>query len=208
MRCCANDSGTVSAVARGRAVSRVLASVPVCDSTRAASASTVDASNSVRTGTVVPSAAPIRETTRVAISELPPRSKKSSSTPTRGRSSTSANTAATVSCTGVTGARKARACTAGAGSARRSSLPLTVSGIHSSRTTAEGTMYAGSSSAAPSRTWSRFGAVSGSDTTYATIRWSPGWSSRTMTAAWAIPGWASTADSISPSSMRKPRTFT
>ena len=46
-----------------------------------------------------------RAVTRVALSELPPSSKKDSSTPTRSVPSTSANTAATASSTGVRGAR-------------------------------------------------------------------------------------------------------
>ncbi|PFX03068.1 hypothetical protein CJ469_02589 [Nocardia farcinica] len=87
MRCCDSDSGTCSG--RSLATSALRAPSPACDSTRAASAATVLASNSIRTGTRVSSAMPRREATWVAISELPPRSKKSSSTPTRGRPSTS-----------------------------------------------------------------------------------------------------------------------
>jgi hypothetical protein len=48
---------------------------------------------------------PIRAATCVAISELPPSWKKSSSTPTFGTSRTSANTAATACSAGVDGAR-------------------------------------------------------------------------------------------------------
>ncbi|BCK58648.1 hypothetical protein NWFMUON74_64200 [Nocardia wallacei] len=140
MRCCANDSGTGCVAERSRATRRGRDSPPVCDSSRAASASTVGASNSARTATEMPSSVPIRATTRVALSELPPSAKKSSSRPTLASSSTCAKTAATVSCTGVSGARKARVCTAGAGSARRSSFPLTVNGIRSSTTNAAGTM--------------------------------------------------------------------
>ena len=48
-----------------------------------ASAATVEASNSSRTGSSVSSATDNRAATRVALSELPPSSKKSSSAPTR-----------------------------------------------------------------------------------------------------------------------------
>ena len=78
--------------------------------------------------------------TCVAISELPPRAKKSSSRPTRSTPSTSANTAATISSIGVVGARNSRASNTGSGSAFRSSLPFAVSGTASSTTNADGTM--------------------------------------------------------------------
>lgn len=79
-------------------------------------------------------------TARVAISELPPRSKKSSSMPTRSTPRTSANTSVMVRSSGVDGARNGRPDSCGTGSAIRSSLPLAFNGIRSSTTTAEGTM--------------------------------------------------------------------
>ena len=92
----------------------------------------------------------------MAISELPPSSKKSSSTPTRPSSSTSAKICATICSIGVVGARNSRTSNTGAGSARRSSLPLTVSGIAASTMIDEGTMYAGRRCA----TWSVSSAIS------------------------------------------------
>ncbi|MQY32035.1 hypothetical protein NRB56_76520 [Nocardia sp. RB56] len=138
MRCCASDNGT--SAGRCRATSALRAPSPACDSMRAASAATVLASNSMRTGTRVSSAVPSREATWVAISELPPSSKKSSSTPTRTIPSTSPKIWATISSIGVVGARNSRTSKTGAGSARRSSLPEALSGKASSTTIADGTM--------------------------------------------------------------------
>ncbi|OFV72739.1 hypothetical protein RERY_66420 [Rhodococcus erythropolis] len=61
MRCCASDNG----ISAGRtcATSAFCPPLPTCDSMCAASASTVETSNSVRTGTVVSSARPNREVT-------------------------------------------------------------------------------------------------------------------------------------------------
>ncbi|BCK58644.1 hypothetical protein NWFMUON74_64160 [Nocardia wallacei] len=142
MRCCASDSGSRSG--RGWAVSGLRSPPPVGDSARAASAATVDASKISRTPSWVFSADDSRAATWVAISELPPSAKKSSSNPTRSRPSTSAKVPATISSTGVVGARKVAASNTGAGSARRSSLPEALSGSASSTSTTDGTMYAGS----------------------------------------------------------------
>ncbi|SLI04071.1 Uncharacterised protein [Mycobacteroides abscessus subsp. abscessus] len=130
---------------RGRAVSASLP-VPACCSTRTASAATVGASNSNRTGTRVLSAAPSREATCVASSELPPQAKKSSSRPIRAppalwsRPSTSAKVVATICSIGVVGARNTAFSKVGSGSALRSSLPLTFSGSSSSCMNTDGTM--------------------------------------------------------------------
>ncbi len=70
MRCCASDSGIRSG--RTRLVSAGREPEPASTCTRAARDSTVDASNSARTGTWVSRAAPRRDTTCVATSELPP----------------------------------------------------------------------------------------------------------------------------------------
>ncbi|BCK58642.1 hypothetical protein NWFMUON74_64140 [Nocardia wallacei] len=114
---------------------------PTWLSTRAASAPTVDASNSSRTGIRVSSALPSRATTWVAISELPPSSKKSSSTPIGvSRASTVAKVFATISSIGVEAARNSRTPNTGSGSARRSSLPFAPSGRASSTTNAAGIM--------------------------------------------------------------------
>ncbi|OLT34829.1 hypothetical protein BJF84_16060 [Rhodococcus sp. CUA-806] len=64
----------------------------------------------------------------MAINELPPREKKSSSNPIRSTPSRAPNVSAIISSTGVDGGRKGRIRTVGSGSARRSSLPLGPSG--------------------------------------------------------------------------------
>ena len=115
---------------------------------RPASAATVGASNSARSGTSTPNACRARETTCVASSEWPPSSKKPSSTPTRSAPSTSAQIPASTSSVAVRGAAYAAPLPcSGAGSARRSTLPLAVSGRLSSTTKAPGTMYSGSRAA-------------------------------------------------------------
>ncbi len=85
-------------------------------------------SNRSRTGMRVSTTAPSRATACVAIRELPPSSKKSSSRPTRSTPSRSANAAATVSSSGFDGARNSRASNTGSGNAFRSSLPFPVRG--------------------------------------------------------------------------------
>ncbi|GBF17834.1 hypothetical protein Br6_05241 [Rhodococcus sp. Br-6] len=80
IRCCASDSGIRSG--RGPAVSSLRTGPAESARIRAASASTVEASNTARTGIWARPAADRRATTCVAISELPPSSKKSSSRPT------------------------------------------------------------------------------------------------------------------------------
>ncbi|CAB4903135.1 unannotated protein [freshwater metagenome] len=81
MRCCAGESGMRSGRSRDSRIG-VSDPRPAADSARAASAPTVGASNSSRTPRRTPSAPPTRVTNCVAISELPPSSKKSSSRPT------------------------------------------------------------------------------------------------------------------------------
>ncbi|SLG99723.1 Uncharacterised protein [Mycobacteroides abscessus subsp. abscessus] len=138
MRCCASESGTRSGLRCGTRAARAPAPAPV--SARTASAATVDASNSSRTPSSVSSAADSRAATWVALSELPPRAKKSSSRPTRSTPSTSAKVRATISSTGVVGARNTAASNTGAGSALRSSLPEALSGKASNAITRAGTM--------------------------------------------------------------------
>ena len=79
-------------------------------------------------------------------SEWPPSSKKLSSAPTRSSGRTASQIEATVRSRSVRGSTKAdvlsRTC-AGAGSARRSSLPFGVIGMRSSGTRWAGTMYDG-----------------------------------------------------------------
>ncbi|CAB4935700.1 unannotated protein [freshwater metagenome] len=94
----------------------------------------------------VPRAALTRATRRIAISELPPISKKLEVALTCATPSRSAKTPATISSTGFSGPTNSDAATvnSGAGSAFRSSLPLALRGSESSTTTCEGTMYPGS----------------------------------------------------------------
>ncbi len=173
-------------------------------SVQPASPATVGVSNSARTGTSTPIADRTRLISRVASSECPPSSKKLSSIPTRSTFSTSAKRTARSSSRGLRGRRPSAAPdSVGAGRALRSSLPFEVSGSRSSVTKEAGTMWAGSTSTTCLRTR----AVS-PPTTYAVSRGSPGWSSRTITAACVTSGASRTADSISPSSIRKPRIFT
>ena len=85
----------------------------------------------------------MRETTRVPSSEWPPSAKKSSCTPTRSVPSTAAQIPTRISSAGVeggTGSPSPAASAAGSGRARRSVLPLGVSGMASSATNADGTM--------------------------------------------------------------------
>ncbi len=166
---------------------------------------TVRARNRSRIAMVMPSSA-ARVTTRVADREVPPMLKKSSSMVTAGTPSTSASRPHRRSSSAVRGARPSdRAARTGAGSARRSSLPFGVSGSASSTTTALGTMYSGSVSESRARS---AGESPSAETMYATRRLSPGRSSRIRTAARSTGGCASNAVSMSPSSMRKPRTLT
>ncbi len=148
----------------------------------------------------------MRETTRMAISEWPPSSKKLSRTPTRSRRSTAAQIPASTSSVGVRGAtyRSAPAAYSGAGSALRSTFPFGVRGRRSRTTTAAGTMYSGRLPRRNARTSS----ASTSPTTYATSRLSPGRSSRTTTHASRTASCADSALSTSPGSIRNPRIFT
>jgi hypothetical protein len=117
----------------------------------------VGRSNTSRNVSDVSRTAFSRATTRVASREWPPRTKKSSPVETIAsglRFSTSAKTSATATSAGVEGAwpwpvAEARS---GAGSARRSSFPFTVTGNVSSSTNTAGTMYSGNTPAAHSRT--------------------------------------------------------
>ncbi|HEX5872796.1 MAG TPA: hypothetical protein VFY65_20335 [Longimicrobium sp.] len=179
------------------------------DSTRSASSPTVGPSNSWRSGSSTPNTARTRETTRVASSECPPSAKKSSFRPTRSTRSSSAQIPASTSSAGVRGATYPSAevdaaAASGAGRALRSTLPLGVSGSASIATMAPGTMWSGSDR----RRCARSSSASTEPTTYATTRRSPASSPRTITAQSATSAWRRSTDSISPSSMRKPRTFT
>ena len=102
----------------------------------------VGASNRSRMASSAPSSVRARLISRVASSEWPPRSKKSSSAPTSGSPSTSAKRRQSTSSCGVRGPRPVPSATAGSasGRARTSSLPLAFSGSRSRVTKAAGTM--------------------------------------------------------------------
>ena len=133
----------------------------------------------------------------------PPSAKNESSTPTDSTPSTSANNAASTRSRSDTGARYSDASTCGSGNPRRSNFPDDVTGNDSSTTHTRGTMYSGNrcpntdSNTAVSTTAPTAG------TTYPTRR-----SADTNTADCATDGTSNNAASISPNSIRKPRTFT
>jgi hypothetical protein len=96
----------------------------------------------------------VRETTWMARMESPPSAKKLSWTPISSRPSTPAQTRASAASAWVDGRARssaARDSAAGAGRARRSTLPLGVSGMAAIGTMTDGTMCAGSSPARYSR---------------------------------------------------------
>jgi hypothetical protein len=148
--------------------------------------------------------------TRMATSECPPRSKKLSCAPTRSTRSTCAQISASTSSTGVRGATYVSSAPAysGAGSARRATFPLGVSGSASSTTTADGTMYSGRRPFRCVLSSAGVAPAGSAATTYATSRRSPGTSSRTTTTAARTSGWSDRTASTSPGSIRKPRTLT
>src|SRR4029077_20195578 len=115
-------------------------------STPSASAATVGRSNRLRSSRSTPAWARSWETSRAAMSELPPRSKKLSNTPKSTRPTTPRNAASTISSVGVRGATapaRGAAPSVGAGRALRSSLPFAVRGKVSRSTNSAGTMYSG-----------------------------------------------------------------
>nr|VTP03516.1 hypothetical protein BIN_B_05109 [Mycobacterium riyadhense] len=106
-----------------------------------ANSATVGVSNNTKTETSASNALLIAAITRIADSESPPSSKNESSTPTRSSPNTRAKIPAKISSTALDGARYRSRCPySGAGKARVSSLPFTVSGNSSSTTTAAGTI--------------------------------------------------------------------
>ncbi|RPK72270.1 hypothetical protein EES44_02890 [Streptomyces sp. ADI96-15] len=184
-------------------------------STAAAREATVGWSKSVLGERSAPSRVRSRETTFSPAMESPPSVKKSWWAPTRPAPSTSAQTSATTVCVPGSGAVycapssfRPPSASPGAGSARRSTLPLTVSGSAASSTRSEGTMYAGSRPARSARTAGTSSAAPPAGTTYATSRCDPERLSRAATATPPTSARARSAASISPSSTRWPRIFT
>ena len=210
-RSCANVTGRSPSRAAGTMASAPAAvPLPRRRSISAATSERTDRSKTARSGSSTPNTCRTREITRVASSECPPSSKKLSSAPTRSRPSTSAHTPASTSSVGVRGAtyRSSAGASSGAGSALRSSLPLGVSGNASMKTNAVGSMYSGRRAFRCSRSAPADTASPSATTTYPTSRRSPGTSSRTSTTASRTAGCSASRASISPSSMRNPRTFT
>ena len=124
-RCWAEDSGSRSG--RGRTAERRPARTrPWRPPPGVARARPPSAPRTPYAATARRRAPPGPATSRIASSEWPPRSKKSSSTPTRATPSTSANSPHRISSRGVRGpaARAAAGRKSGAGSALRSSLPF------------------------------------------------------------------------------------
>ncbi len=125
------------------------------------------ASNTVRRGSSTPNASRTCATTRVASSECPPNSKKSSRTPTCSSFSTSAQIPANACSVGV---RAATYCPtsgrpSGAGNRPRSIFPLPVNGNSGSTTNAVGTIYSGRVRLSCSRSWAGCNACPASATT-------------------------------------------
>ncbi len=178
-------------------------------STARESPATVGASNRARRGRSNWKTLRRRDSTRVASRECPPRSKKSSWMPIRGRSSRSAQTPAISSSVGVRGETSAPPTGAsGSGRARRSSLPLGVTGSSGSSTQEAGIIGSGSSSWSASRSAAgvRPGRSSRRATQATSRRAAP--SPRASTTAARTPGKAPSTASISPGSTRMPRTLT
>ena len=149
---------------------------------------------------------------RMATMESPPSAKKLSCTPGSSMPSTCAHTAARARSVAVRGPTRdgsgAATAVGGAGRRARSSLPLVVSGSAGTSTRAAGTMCAGRCSSSAVRTSAGRSTAPDDGTRYPTMRGRPGVSSRSMQAAARTPGWSSSARSISPSSIRKPFSFT
>ena len=192
--------------------------------TAAARPAIVGESKTCCTGRSAPSAARRRDSRRMARSEWPPRWKKSSSTPTgcpRDRPRRSSQIPAITSSTGLRGGVRRRVLRlagrprSGDGSARRSTLPLALSGSSARGTKSDGTMCSGRLS----RRWSRRSAGAGpsapSGTSSAARQWPPTEPVRRRRPRRppspprrVTPGWRRSALSTSPGSTRKPRTLT
>ena len=153
-------------------------------------------------------------TRRSAESELPPRSKKSSSTPTGRLPSTCSNASTIVRSRASRGATKesSRGCalSPAARSRRRSTLPFGPRGIASTSTNSEGTRYSGSRWRRKSRIARTIpsGRPDDAGTTKATSRFPCIESPSATTAARRTAGQRPSTASTSPGSTRKPRTLT
>ena len=177
-----------------------------------AMAAMVPCSNSTRIGNATPNASCTRAMIRVASSECPPRSKKTSCRPMRSRPRTLAPDLCESRLDVVAGGAY---CAAGAasvwtrirGSAPWSTLPFGVSGSASSATTAGRQHVVGQT---PAQERPQIGQARRTVRAASRRRPAAGRCRRRQpaTTAWRTDGCAHTAASISPGSMRKPRIFT
>ncbi len=210
-RCCAKEQGI--AACRGtrhdRRRQEPLGRTPAA-STAAASPATVGSSKTVRSGQVHAErlAQPGDEPGWRAASGR--RDRRSSRADPRGRGAAARPRPRPppprTGCAAPPGPRRAPAPGPSRASARRSTLPLTLSGSASRTTNAGGTMWSGSDSRR--NALSSSGVAGRSSAAYATSRRLPGSSSCTSTTHSRTAGWRARAASISPGSMRKPRIFT
>ena len=209
-RCCAKDSA--SSCVRGGAVGSAAARRGRAGVSRATKAASVGAANSAASGTSTPEhLRGSREASRMASSEWPPRAKKSSCRPMR--SSPAARPRGRRACSPTrrparTWARAPNAAPSGAGSARRSSLPLGVSGSAAQPHVGRGHHVLGQLRRRPVAQPRRRPAPRPAD-----ARRPPAAGRRRRPRAPARPPRAprdarAAAASISPSSMRKPRILT
>ncbi len=167
----------------------------------------VGASKTSWIDSAAPKVARMRLTNRVASRECPPRAKKSSWTDTEVTSSRSAKRPHRICSCGAPPAGSVPAA-GDVGSARRSSLPLAVSGSRSRVMNADGTICRGSRAAAWRRISPASRSVSSAPTRYAINRGGPEPSDCGSTAAAATAGWLVRTASTSVGSMRKPWTLT
>ena len=211
--------GTTAAAAHRTAGSRPDAAPPQAahararsaDDSRSDSAATLGASNRLRIATSTSSAARIRLIRRVANSECPPSSKKLSSTPTRGSPSTSANSPHSSASCGLRGAR----CTAPGRKLRRRQRTAVQLAVRRQRQTLQHhdrrrhhVLRQHPRQRSPKQSRLRHHSRPRSPNHIADQPRPPAPSSRATTTACDTPACRSSTASISPGSIRNPRSFT
>ena len=148
---------------------------------------------------------------RIALSEVPPSSKKLSRIPTLPIPNKSDQTWHNCLCRSVLGARYISLSSGRSGRflgrALRLTFPLGRSGISSRKMKRDGTMYSGSSVAKNCLKTAMVGRCPRTGTTYPRSWRSSRFSSLARTTASRMPGHLSKTASISPSSIRKPRSL-
>ena len=212
-RCCPKDRASSPSRLTGTSGGAASASASRRRSASSrATPDTVGRRNTSARGSSTPKASRTRLTSRVASRLCPPRSKKLSRAPTVSTRSRSPNRPANTSSRGPSGgtnpAPASRRAASGAGSAAWSTLPTGLSGTASRPTNTSGTMWPGSVADRNSRSAAAVGSVVPEATTQATSRCdSPSSPRSAPTTHSRTPGWADSAASTSPGSMRWPRTF-